>query len=208
MNVIFLGPPGSGKGTMAERVSKKCKLAHISTGDMLRAEIRQETELGKLASSYIERGALVPDGVIIDMMAERVKKDDAKGGVLLDGFPRTVAQAEALDKIMNIDACINLVIDVSIIVERVIHRRVCGECGAVYNVKTYPDNTCESCAIGTLITRPDDNEATVRERFRVYEKETAPLVGYYGEKGLVTDVDATLPIEEEAALICEILEKN
>lgn len=190
---------------MAERVSAKLNLAHISTGDMLREQIKQGTELGALAKSYIDKGELVPDQVIIDMMNERFKKDDAKHGVLLDGFPRTVAQAEALEKIAKIDACINLVIDLELVVDRIISRRVCDKCGAVYSIKTYASTTCNQCEGGKLITRADDNEATVRERSRVYEEQTAPLIEYYGSKGILTDVDATLPIEQEAALICEIL---
>ena len=134
MNVIFLGPPGSGKGTMAEIVGKEMKLAHISTGDMLRAEMKAGSELGTLAKSYIDKGALVPDQVIIDMMEQRMKQDDAKEGVLLDGFPRTVAQAEALDKIASIDAVVNLEVDVQVIVNRVLARRVCPDCGAVYSL--------------------------------------------------------------------------
>ena len=207
MNVLFLGPPGSGKGTMAERVSVTCNLAHISTGDILRAEIKQGTDLGKLAKDYIDKGALVPDEVIIDMMKERFKQDDAKGGVLLDGFPRTVAQAEALDKIIKLDACINLVVEAEVIVDRVVSRRVCSACGAVHSVKTHEGTQCAKCS-ADLITRPDDNEETVRERFRVYEEQTSPLIEYYTKQGIVTDVDATLPIEEEAELICSILKNR
>ncbi len=204
MNVVFLGPPGSGKGTMAERVSKRCSLAHISTGDMLRGEIKNGTELGALAKSYIDKGALVPDKVIIDMMVERFKQPDAEGGVLLDGFPRTVTQAEELDKIAQIDQCVNLIVDAEIIVDRVVSRRVCADCGTIHSVKTHEGNACTHCG-GNLMTRPDDNEETVRERFRVYEEQTAPLIEYYSKKGIVTDVDATMPIEEEAAFICEAL---
>lgn len=204
MNVVFLGPPGSGKGTMAERVSKRCGLAHISTGDMLRAEIRQGSELGNLAKSYIDQGALVPDEVIIDMMEKRFREDDAKSGVLLDGFPRTVAQAEALDTIIMIDACINLTCDAEVIVDRIVSRRVCGACGAVFSAKHYHAQTCDKCG-GELVVRPDDNEVTVRERFRIYEEQTAPLIDYYDHKGVLKSVDATLPIEEEAELICSML---
>ena len=200
MNVIFLGPPGSGKGTMAVRVGKEMNLAHISTGDMLRAEMKAGSELGKLAKSYIDKGALVPDQVIIDMMGERMKADDAKGGVLLDGFPRTVAQAEALD------AVINLEVDVQVIVDRVLARRVCEECGEVHSTKTHTGSQCGKCG-GNLITRADDNEETVRERFRVYEEQTAPLIEFYSKRGLVENVDGTMPIEEEAAYIVEVLKK-
>ena len=200
MNVIFLGPPGSGKGTMAVRVGKEMHLAHISTGDMLRAEMKAGSELGALAKSYIDKGALVPDQVIIDMMEQRMKADDAKGGVLLDGFPRTVAQAEALDAIAVIDAVVNLEVDVQVIVDRVLARRVCPECGAVYSTKNHPSDTCDQCG-AKLITRADDNEKTVRERFRVYEEQTAPLIDFYARRGLVKNVDGTMPIEEEAAYI-------
>ncbi|MEG0382176.1 MAG: adenylate kinase [Christensenella sp.] len=206
MNLIFLGPPGSGKGTMAERVSKEFKLAHISTGDMLRAEIKAGSELGKLAKSYIDKGALVPDKVIIDMMGERFRAEDAKGGVLLDGFPRTVAQAEALGSLINIDAVVNLEVDVSVIIKRVLARRVCPECGAVYSTKDHEGNLCDKCS-ATLITRADDTEQTVRERFRVYEDQTFPLIDYYAKSGIVNNVDGTMPIEEEAAYICEMLKK-
>lgn len=207
MNVIFLGPPGSGKGTMAQRVSKEMGMAHVSTGDMLRAEIKQGTELGKQAKGYIDQGALVPDGVIIDMVKERMKRDDARGGVLFDGFPRTVAQAEALDNIMHIDAVINLVVEQEVIIERVVTRRVCDKCGAVFNVKHYAHEDCNVCEGGKLICRPDDNEETVRERFRVYTEQTSPLIDYYSGKGILTDVDGAMPIEEEAALIVDILKK-
>jgi len=206
MNVIFLGPPGSGKGTMAVRVGKEMNLAHISTGDMLRAEMKAGSELGKLAKSYIDKGALVPDQVIIDMMGERMKADDAKGGVLLDGFPRTVAQAEALDAIAAIDAVVNLEVDVQVIVDRVLARRVCPDCGAVYSTKNHSGEACDKCG-GALITRADDNEQTVRERFRVYEDQTAPLIEFYSRRGLVSNVDGTMPIEEEAAYIVEVLKK-
>ena len=204
MNVIFLGPPGSGKGTMAERVAERMSLLHISTGDMLREQIKQGTDLGKQAKQYIDEGKLVPDDVIIGMIEDRLKQPDAQNGVLFDGFPRTVPQAEALDKIVTIDKVINLEVPVQIIVERVITRRVCPKCGAVYNTKTHPSTTCDKC--GTeLVTRPDDNEETVLERFRVYEEQTAPLIVFYGEKGIVVDIDATMPIEEEADAICTAL---
>ncbi|MBD5560936.1 MAG: nucleoside monophosphate kinase [Clostridia bacterium] len=189
---------------MAERVSDRMGLLHISTGDMLRAEIKKGSELGKKAQSYIDQGALVPDEVIIGMIEQRLKEPDAQGGVLFDGFPRTVPQAEALDKIADIASVINLEVPVQVIVDRVITRRVCPNCGAVYNTKTYDKDTCEKCG-ATLITRPDDNEETVLERFRVYEEQTAPLIVYYGKKGIVHDIDATMPIEQEADMICQVL---
>lgn len=205
MNVIFLGPPGSGKGTMAERVSVRENLAHISTGDMLRAEVKAGTDLGRKAKEYMDKGALVPDDVIIGMIEERIKQPDAVNGVLLDGFPRTVPQAEALDRIMRIDHVINLEVAVEVIVDRVVSRRVCPECGAVFNTHTHEGEACSKCG-AMLITRADDNEQTVLERFRVYEEATAPLIEFYGRKGIVTDIDATLPIEEEADMICRVLD--
>ncbi len=206
MNVVFLGPPGSGKGTMASRMAKRCNLLHLSTGDMLRAEIKQGTELGNLAKSFIDKGALVPDSVIIDMMSNRFLEEDAKNGVLLDGFPRTTAQAEALESIANIDSCINLVVAAEVVVNRVASRRVCANCGEVYSIKTYAKSDCEKCA-GELTIRPDDNEKTIRARFAVYEEQTAPLIEYYTDKGILESVDATMPIEEEAEYIYGILSK-
>lgn len=205
MNIILLGPPGAGKGTMAEQVRDKFALAHISTGDILRAEMKQGTELGKLAKKFIDDGALVPDDVIISMMKKRFQEDDAKNGVLLDGFPRTVAQAEALDKIAVIDCCITLDASEDMIVSRISSRRVCRECGSVYSIKSWDKETCK-CG-GELYTRDDDNEQTVRQRFSVYEKQTSPLIEYYENKGIVSHIDASLPIEEEAKQISDILEK-
>lgn len=204
MNVIFLGPPGSGKGTMAERVAGRMGLLHLSTGDMLREQVREGTALGQKAQEYMTSGKLVPDEVIIGMIDERLKKDDAKGGVLFDGFPRTVGQAEALGRIAKIDAVINLEVPVRVIVDRVVSRRVCPQCGAVYNTHTHEGDKCDKCG-ATLITRADDNEETVMERFRVYEEQTAPLIVYYGKEGIIHDIDATLPIEEEADLILQAL---
>lgn len=206
MNIILLGPPGAGKGTMAEQVRDKFALAHISTGDILRAEIKQGTELGNLAKKYIDDGALVPDDVIISMIQHRLSQDDAKKGVLLDGFPRTVAQAQALDEIAEIDGCITLDATEDMIVDRISSRRLCKDCGTVHSTKTWFDESCSKCG-GELYIRPDDNEETVRQRFSVYEKQTAPLIDYYEEKGIVYHIDASLPIEEEAAQISDILNK-
>lgn len=203
MNVIFLGPPGSGKGTMAERVAERCGLAHISTGDMLREHVKQNTELGNKAKGYMDKGELVPDALILDMIKERFSKEDA-GGVLLDGFPRNRKQAEELSGIMEIHKVIDLVVEEDVIVDRAVSRRVCGSCGTVHSTKTHNSKECTACG-ADLVTRPDDNEKTVRERYRIYEEQTAPLIDYYGAKGLVRNVDATLPIDEEAELICTIL---
>jgi adenylate kinase len=205
MNIILLGPPGAGKGTMAERVRDKFHLAHISTGDILRAEIKAGSELGNLAKGFIDKGALVPDDVIISMMKKRFSEDDAQKGVLLDGFPRTVAQAEALEAIANIDAVITLDATEEMIVDRISSRRLCKECGTVHSVKTWDKDTCSKCN-GMLYIRPDDKEETVRQRFSVYQNQTEPLIAYYEQKGLVYHVDASLPIDSEVAEINRVLE--
>jgi len=205
MNLILLGPPGAGKGTMAERVKEKFNLAHISTGDILRAEIKAGSELGNLAKGYIDKGALVPDDVIISMMEKRFAEDDAKGGVLLDGFPRTVAQAQALEGIARIDACITLDASEDMIVDRISSRRICKDCGAVFSVKNYSKDTCDKCG-GTLYIRPDDKEETVRQRFSVYLSQTEPLIDYYEKKGILHHVDASLPVDAEAGEIIRIIE--
>ena len=203
MNLIFLGPPGAEKGTVAAKLVETAGLEHLSTGDMLREEMKQGTELGKLAKQYIEEGKLVPDSVIIDMVKERLKT--AKAGIMFDGFPRTVAQAEALDAIAKIDAVINLYTTVDVVVERIGGRRLCRNCGAVYNVSWYDQSDCEKCG-GELYTRADDTEETIRKRFDVYLSETAPLVEYYKKQGLVHDVDANGDIQTKVDAISAIIE--
>lgn len=190
MKLLFLGPPGAGKGTLAQIVSKELKLAHISTGDMLRKEIKKKTELGKQAQEYISKGALVPDSVIIGMVENRLKEADCEEGFILDGFPRTLEQAKALDKVVELDACINFVIDNEVIFHRIGGRKVCDKCGYVTHIDKIGDaTTCEICG-GNYITRPDDNVETIKNRLEVYEKQTAPLINFYKEKGILVDVDS------------------
>ncbi len=194
MKLIFMGPPGAGKGTQAERVGAKFEIAHISTGDMLRQERREKTQLGNLAQSYIDKGELVPDDVIISMVVERIKKPDCEKGFLLDGFPRTIPQADALGKIVDIDAVVNIDSPANAIIKRIAGRRMCPDCGSTYHISTHAHENCAKCE-GALYQRDDDKEETVKNRLDVYEKMTAPLKEYYEARGLLRTVDGNRPIE-------------
>ena len=206
MKLIFLGAPGAGKGTHATRVKQDYNLPHISTGDIFRANIKGGTPLGLLAKSYIDKGALVPDSVVIDIVKDRLAQEDCKNGYILDGFPRTVAQADALSEFADIDAVINLILDGETIVERVAGRRMC-VCGETYNVATLGGKTtCAKCG-KPLYQREDDNPETIRNRLAVYEKETSPLLDYYRNKGILKDVDSNgLGVEEVYAKIKAVLD--
>lgn len=188
MKLIFLGPPGAGKGTQADRISELYGIAHISTGDMLRSQMREGTKLGAEAKGYIERGELVPDALIVAMVASRIKEDDCRNGFLLDGFPRTVAQAEALNNISDIDMVIDIAVPEEKLLDRIGGRRMCPDCGAGYHVSTYHASTCEKCG-ATLYIRDDDKPETVKNRIAVYERQTMPLIEYYTEKRLLTEVN-------------------
>ena len=194
MKIIFLGAPGSGKGTHATRVKTELGVPHISTGDIFRENIKGGTPLGVLAKSYIDQGALVPDDVVIKIVEDRLSREDCKNGFILDGFPRTIYQAEALKKIADIDVVINLVVDDEAIVKRVAGRRMC-RCGETYNVAFLNGaTTCAKCG-AELYQREDDKEETVKSRLEVYHKETAPLIDYYRKEGLLKDVDGSQGIE-------------
>mgnify|MGYP002732284339 CR=1 FL=1 len=188
MKLIFLGPPGAGKGTQAVQTSKRYGIAHISTGDMLRAHMRQSTPLGIAAKGYVDKGELVPDDVIIGMVAERIGEPDCQAGFLFDGFPRTVAQAEALLKLSDIDMVINIDVPAPRIVERIGGRRMCGGCGAGYHVSTYSKETCEKCG-APLYIREDDAPETVTNRIAVYERQTKPLIDFYEGRGMLRTVN-------------------
>ena len=196
MRLIILGAPGSGKGTSAVVLKEKYNLAHISTGDIFRSNIKNGTPLGLEAKSYIDKGQLVPDSITIGMVEGRLAEDDCKAGYILDGFPRTIAQARALDEMLakkdeKIDAVISIVVDDEIIKDRVSSRRVCEKCGASYNVKYKPtkaEGICDLCG-GTVVQRADDNEETVAARLVTYYENTKPLIDFYDAKGLIIEGD-------------------
>ena len=188
MKLIFLGPPGAGKGTVAEKIRELFDIAHISTGDMLRKEMREETELGKKAKVVIEAGGLVNDDTIIGMVKKRVTESDCKNGFLLDGFPRTIAQADALAGIEKIDMAVNIDVPVQVLVDRIGGRRMCSGCGAGYHVSRYKKDTCEKCG-APLYIRDDDRPETVLNRITVYNEMTRPLIEYYEKEGLLKTVN-------------------
>jgi len=191
MNIILLGAPGAGKGTQATRISDRYGMPHISTGDIFRENIKNQTPIGLLAKSYTDKGQLVPDEVTCQIVEDRLAREDCKKGYLLDGFPRTIAQAEALDKFAKIDAVVNINIDFSLLMARLCGRRVCKECGESYHVSTLNGETkCARCG-GELYQRKDDNPETVQSRLDVYQAQTAPLIEYYTEKGIILNFTGT-----------------
>lgn len=196
MNVIFLGPPGAGKGTQAVRVCERLGIPQISTGDILRRAIKNQTATGLAAKSYIDKGELVPDSVVIDIVRERLASEDCKNGYLLDGFPRTVPQAEALAGFADIDAVIDIEVSDEKLTERLSGRRVCLACGGTYHVSTLNGaTTCAKCG-EKLIQREDDRAETVLSRLAVYHAQTAPLIDFYAQRGLLKAVDGAQPMDE------------
>lgn len=212
MRLILLGPPGAGKGTQASSIVAEYGITHISTGDIFRHNIKNETELGKKVKSYLDKGQLVPNELTIDLVWDRLSKDDCKKGFLLDGFPRTINQAEALQKGLEerglkLDKVINIDVDKNILVKRLSGRRVCKNCGETYHIDNKPtlkDGVCDKCS-GEVIQRADDNEKTVLDRIEVYEKQTFPLIDFYKNLGLILTVDGTLSIEDVFSQIKESL---
>ena len=205
MKLIFLGPPGAGKGTQAVKIAARYGIAHISTGDMLRAEMREGTELGMAAKDLIDRGELVPDDVIMGMVKNRIRQDDCKNGFLFDGFPRTIAQAEALEAISQIDHVINLEVPVERLITRISGRRMCPDCGKAHHVSWYAGKECE-CG-GTLYQRDDEKEETVRNRLAVYERSTKPLIDYYSNKGLLHSVNGDADVDLVDAAIRAVIDR-
>lgn len=212
MNIILMGLPGAGKGTQAERMVEDFKIPHISTGDMFRAAVKDQTEMGLEAKKYMDQGLLVPDHVVIGIVRERLGKDDCSNGFLLDGFPRTVAQAEALDDTLqglgrNIDHVMNIEVDRSELLARLTGRRICRDCGATYHVMFNPpkqEGVCDKCG-GQLYQRDDDNEKTVATRLDVNIEQSAPLLSYYSEKGILRNIDGQQDITKVFEDIANLL---
>lgn len=206
MNLVFLGPPGAGKGTQALGVSEKYAIPHISTGDILRNEIKNGTALGLQAKRYMDAGKLVPDEVVIGIVAARLQQPDCKGGFLFDGFPRTLAQAQALAERTKIEMAVDIDVPDEVIVDRLSGRRVCKSCGGTYHVSNMKGSICQNCG-GELIQRDDDAPETVQNRLRVYHEQTQPLIDYYRQQGVLVTVDGTQGIDEVFGAICAELEK-
>ena len=204
--LVLFGPPGVGKGTQAERLKDELQIAHVATGDLFRDNLKRETELGKLAKSYMDRGALVPDEVTIGMVRARLEEADTQNGVLFDGFPRTVAQAEALDNLLaersgRIEQVLFIDAPSSVLLDRLGNRWTCKKCGAVYNVNSKPPRmagVCDACG-GELYQRPDDNPATQQKRIEVYAEQTAPLIAYFDQKNMLARIDGQQPIDKVTA---------
>jgi adenylate kinase len=198
MKLIIFGPPSAGKGTQAQRLSKKYGIPQVATGDLLREAVAKKTPLGIKIKSYLDTGKLGPDDLIVELIRNRVSQPDCKAGYLLDGFPRTMGQAKELDKMTEVDLVLNIVVDMEVLVERAVGRRICPKCAAVYHVKfNTPKNAgvCDKCG-SSLIQRDDDKEETVRKRLKVYQEQTEPLVGHFKAKGNLVDVDGSKGIED------------
>ena len=209
INLILLGPPGAGKGTQAKRLERQYGLVQLSTGDMLRAAAASGSELGRQAKKVMEAGQLMPDDIIIAMIAERIDRPDTENGFILDGFPRTTAQAKALDKMLaerrlKLDLVIELKVDDAVLVERISGRFACAKCGAGYHdlyQRPKVEGRCDRCGATEFVRRPDDNAETVKARLAAYHAQTAPILPYYAERGVLRSVDGMAEIDEVAAQI-------
>jgi adenylate kinase len=211
MILILFGPPGVGKGTQAKILSSQMKIAHIATGDILREAVSRATEMGKKAKAFMERGELVPDDVVIGIIQDRLKEDDARSGFILDGFPRTLPQAEALDKVfrkagIKVDHVISMEVDRGLLVKRLTARRVCRNCGSIFNllIDQLNDSVCPRCG-GELYQRDDDKEETIARRFEVYQKQTKPVKDFYRNKNMLVEMDGLGEIEEITSRLKNIL---
>ena len=214
MQLVLFGPPGAGKGTQATFLSGELNIPHISTGDILRENVKNGTALGKKAKAYMDKGELVPDKILIDLIKERLQKPDTRKGFILDGFPRTIPQAEALDEILEdinkrLDVVINVDVAAGELVRRLSGRWSCKSCGAPYNLKTKPPKVAGICDIcgGELYQRDDDKEAAINNRIAVYKKQTEPVLDYYKKKGLLANIDGEREIDEVTSDIRKALKK-
>ncbi len=212
MKIIMLGAPGAGKGTQAKKIAEQYQIPHISTGDIFRANIKNGTELGKKAKSYMDQGLLVPDELVVDLVVDRIQQEDCKKGYVLDGFPRTIPQAESLDKALaalheKIDFAINVEVPDQAIVDRMAGRRACVACGATYHLVYIPtkvEGICDKCG-EKLILRDDDKPETVQKRLNVYHEQTQPLIDYYTLQGVLVEVDGTKDMNDVFADIVKVL---
>ena len=207
MNLIFLGAPGAGKGTLASLLSKDYGIPQISTGDLFRAAVKDGSELGRKVKGIMEKGELVPDSLTVELVKERLGKPDAQQGYILDGFPRTVAQADALAEFQKIDAAINFRISDQLVIRRLSGRRVCRSCGAIYHIDNMPpkkEGVCDACG-GELYIRDDDKIESIRNRLRVYKEQTEPLIAYYRRKGLLQEIDSSKSPQDSIGQIKNLL---
>ncbi|MGM9639265.1 MAG: adenylate kinase [Butyricicoccaceae bacterium] len=207
MRLILLGAPGAGKGTQADFITEKLGIPVVSTGNLLRSAIAHGTELGKKAASYMDNGSLVPDELVLDLVRERISQPDCQKGMIFDGFPRTLAQAEALDKVMEVDMVLFLKVEDEAIVQRMSGRRTCPECQTTYHVVSHPprvEGICDKCG-AALGIRKDDRPDVVRQRLAVYHKQTEPIVKYYQQKGLLRVIDSEETVEGTSALVAQAL---
>lgn len=207
MNLILLGAPGAGKGTLASYLIEKMGVPSVSTGNILREAIANKTELGQKAKAFMDAGQLVPDQLVIDLLRDRIAQDDCKNGFILDGFPRTIPQAEALDQIATIDCALSLEVDDAVIEGRMTGRRVCLKCGATYHIKANPpkqEGVCDVCG-DTLHIRKDDKPDVVKHRLATYHEQTEPLKDYYGAQGKLKSIDGAQGIEQTKILACQAL---
>lgn len=215
MKIIMLGAPGAGKGTQAKMIAEKYHLPHVSTGDIFRANLKQGTELGKKAKEYMDKGALVPDELTVEILLDRVAQDDCKDGYVLDGFPRTIPQAEVLDReLEKLGDHVDLAIDVEVpdanIVKRMSGRRACLKCGATYHIEHIPpkqEGICDVCG-EKLVQRDDDKPETVQKRLDVYHEQTAPLIEYYTKAGILKSVDGTVDMKDVFAAIVQVIDST
>ena len=207
MRLILLGAPGAGKGTQADFITEKLGIPVVSTGNLLRSAIAHGTELGKKAASYMDNGSLVPDELVLDLVRERISQPDCRKGMVFDGFPRTLAQAEALDKVMEVDMVLFLKVEDEVIVQRMSGRRTCPECQTTYHVVSHPprvEGICDKCG-AALGIRKDDRPEVVRQRLAVYHNQTEPIVKYYQQKGLLRVIDSEETVEGTSALVAQAL---